>query len=120
MQAKVAAISHFPRPVKKRDVRSFLGMTGYYQRYIPNYSEIASPLTDSLRKHEPEVVTWSPVREEAFQKLKQVLSSRPVLVAPDYGREFILQCDASNRGLGVVLAQVDERGEEHPVLYLSR
>lgn len=120
MKAKVAAIVNFPRPVNKREVRTFLGMTGYYQHYIPNYSELASTLTDSLRKPEPEVVTWSTEREEAFQNLKKALSSRPVLVAPDFSREFILQCDASNRGLGVVLAQLNEGGEEHPVLYLSR
>lgn len=120
MKTKVSAIRDFPRPTTKKDVRSFLGMTGYYQHYIPNYSEVASPLTDSLRKQEADVVNWTPARQEAFQNLKEALSSRPVLISPDYSRQFVLQCDASNRGLGVVLSQINEKKEEHPVLYLSR
>lgn len=120
MATKVAAIREFPKPLTKKDVRSFLGMTGYYQHYIPNYSDVASPLTDSLRKLEPEVVTWTAAKEAAFQSLKEALASRPVLASPDFNREFVVQCDASNRGLGVVLSQIDQNGDEHPVLYLSR
>lgn len=116
----IPAILNFPKPVTKKDVRSFLGMAGYYQHYIPSYSQLASPLTDSLRKTEPERVTWTNAKEEAFLKLKNALSLGPVLASPDFSRKFILQCDASNRGLGVVLPQINEQGEEHPVLYLSR
>lgn len=93
---------------------------GYYQRYIPNFSQIASPLTDTLRKGEPEKVRWNEAKESAFQHLKEVLSSGPVLRTPDYSKEFIVQCDASDRGLGVVLSQVGEDAEEHLVLYASR
>lgn len=59
-------------------------------------------------------------KEEAFQSLKEALTSRPVLASPDFNREFVVQCDASNRGLGVVLSQFDQNCDEHPVLYLSR
>lgn len=120
MATRVAAVSDFPRLLTKKDIRSFLGMTGYYQHYMPNYSNMASPLTDSLRKPEPDVVTWTAAKEEAFQSMKEALTSRPVLASPDSNREFVVQCDASNNGLGIVLSQVDQNCDEHPVLYLSR
>lgn len=99
-------INNFPEPRTKTDVRAFLGLVGYYQRYIPNFSQIASPLTDTLRKGEPEKVGWNEAKESAFQHLKGVLSSGPVLRTRDYSKEFIVQCDASDKGLGVVLSQV--------------
>lgn len=119
-EVKLAAIEEFPRPLTKTDIRSFLGVAGYYQHYIPNYSDIASPLTDALRKTEPQVVRWDEKKEGAFRTLQKALMSRPVLRAPDYERTFIIQCDASNRGLGVVLCQRDDSGQEHPILYVSR
>lgn len=119
-ELKMGPIGEFPRPQTKRDVRSFLGLVGYYQRYIPNYSQIASPLTDALRKGKPERLAWDTEKEGAFSELKRVLASMPVLRTPDYTKEFIVQCDASDRGLGVVLCQVGEDGEEHPILFASR
>lgn len=119
-ELKVEAVNEFPRPVKKTGIRAFLGLTGYYQRYIPRYSELASPLTDALRKGAPEKVAWTEEMERAFRGLQAALCSAPVLRTPDYNRPFIVQCDASNRGLGVILCQEDDRGEEHPVLYASR
>lgn len=119
-ELKVEAVRDFPRPEKKTGIRAFLGLTGYYQRYIPQYSEKASPLTDALRKTEPDKIRWDDKKEQAFQGLKNSLCSSPILRAPDYSRSFIVQCDASNRGLGVILCQEDDEGEEHPVLYASR
>lgn len=119
-EVKLAAIDNFPQPRTKRDIRSFLGLAGYYQRYIPRYSEIASPLTDALRKTEPQMVKWDEAKEHAFSTLKKALMSQPVLSAPDYSKPFILQCDASDRGMGVVLCQRGENDHEHPVLYASR
>ncbi|XP_075732859.1 uncharacterized protein LOC142775380 [Rhipicephalus microplus] len=119
-ELKVEAVSEFPQPESKTAIRSFLGLTGYYQRYIPQYSEVAAPLKDALRKNAPEKVVWSAEMEGAFQGLKAALVSSPVLHAPNYDRRFIVQCDASNRGLGVILCQEDENGNEHPVLYASR
>ncbi|XP_075733659.1 uncharacterized protein LOC142775721 [Rhipicephalus microplus] len=119
-EVKLAAIENYPRPVTKTDIRAFLGLTGYYQHYIPKYSQIASPLTDSLRKGEPVKVQWDELRESSFQALKAALTSQPILRAPDYNRPFVLQCDASERGLGAVLSQRDESREEHPVLFISR
>ncbi|KAK8788529.1 hypothetical protein V5799_021695 [Amblyomma americanum] len=120
LDANVAAIRDYPRPSTKTDIRAFLGLAGYYQHYIPGYSEMASPLTDSLRKEEPIKVNWNTSKEQAFLALKKALTSRPVLKAPSYDRTFIVQCDASERGMGAVLSQRDENGEEHPVLFVSR
>ena len=119
-EIKVAAISEYPRPLTKTDIRSFLGLTGYYQHYIRNFSEIASPLTDSLRKNEPVRVAWNEEKEKSFVTLKQALIDKPLLRAPVYERPFILQCDASDRGMGAVLSQKSDNDEEHPVLFVSR
>lgn len=119
-ELKTAAIAGFSQPRTKTDIRSFLGLVGYYQRYIPNFSQLASPLTDALRKGEPTNLHWDGGKEAAFQGLKALLVSRPVLRAPDYSKEFIVQCDASDRGMGVVLTQVGDDHEEHPILYASR
>ncbi|XP_064474611.1 uncharacterized protein LOC135388765 isoform X1 [Ornithodoros turicata] len=120
LQTKVAAIKDFPRPTTKTQVRSFLGLTGYYQRYIRNYADIASPLTDALKNNQPNRILWDTTKESAFQKLKTALCSKPLLRAPDFARPFIIQCDASDRGIGAVLCQRDEAGREHPVVYISR
>lgn len=119
-ELKVAAITDFPRPEDKTELRAFLGLTGYYRSYIRQYSELASPLTDALRKAAPTKVKWNAEMENAFCSLKRALSEPPVLRAPNYGQPFIVQCDASNRGMGVVLCQEDENKQEHPVLYASR
>lgn len=118
--AKVAAIQEFRRPETKRDIRAFLGITGYYNHYIPRYAEIASPLTDALRKNAKNRVEWDEDKEIAFQQLKAELMGGRILKSPDYNQEFILQTDCSKRGMGVTLSQREPNGEEHPVLYLSK
>ncbi|XP_063070441.1 uncharacterized protein LOC134461440 [Engraulis encrasicolus] len=118
-EAKLQAIRDWPRPLTKKQVRSFLGLAGYYRRFIANFASIAAPLTDLTTKRHSRMVKWDAAAETAFILLKQALCSSPVLVAPDFGKEFVVQTDASEVGLGAVLAQVQE-GEEHPVLYLSR
>ncbi|XP_064467644.1 uncharacterized protein LOC135378518 [Ornithodoros turicata] len=117
-ELKVSAIAHFPKPQNKTEMRAFLGLTGYYRSYIRQYSDMASPLTDALRKSAPTQIHWA--KENAFRSLKEALSQPPVLRSPDYTKPFIVQCDASNRGMGVVLCQEDENKEEHPILYASR
>ncbi len=116
---KVAAIHEASRPVTKKQVRAFLGLAGYYRCFIPNFSSLATPLTDLTKKGRPETVKWGKAEEEAFQEVKTALTSEPVLRAPDFNRPFLLQTDASDTGLGAVLSQVQD-GEEHPVVYISR
>lgn len=115
---KVDAIWNFPVPRTVRQVRSFLGMCGWYQRYIAGYAAIASPITDLLSKH-PKFI-WTDKAQSAFEKLKVCLTSAPVLSHPDFTKPFVIQCDASKTGVGGVLYQVDESGAEHPIAFMSR
>ncbi len=118
-EKKVTAILSAPQPTTKTQVRAFLGLAGYYLCFIPNFSSLASPLTDLTRKGQPEKVPWGPEEEEAFQRVKTALTSEPILRAPDFSCPFLVQTDASDTGLGAVLSQVQD-GEEHPVVYISR
>ncbi|KAG6933769.1 hypothetical protein G0U57_018464, partial [Chelydra serpentina] len=116
---KVQALTACPAPTTKRQVRQFLGLAGYYRRFIPQFASIATPLTGLLTKDSPRRIVWTSECEDAFQELKASLCREPVLYSPDFHREFILQTDASEVGLGAVLSQ-EVDGEEHPILYLSR
>ena len=118
--SKVQAVLNFPTPTDKTGVRAFLGLTGYYRRFIPDFASLAAPLTDLTRKCAPTRVSWSNECEQAFKSLKGCLCSDPVLRSPNFEKQFILQTDASNRGIGAVLSQCDEEGQEHPVAYYSR
>ena len=108
-----------PRPVTKKQVRSFLGLTGFYRDFIPNYSDIALPLTELTRKGSSEKVKWGEQREEAFLKLKQCLVNPPILHLPDPDRLFILKFDASENGIGCPLMQRYDN-HEFPVAYASK
>ncbi|XP_078241957.1 uncharacterized protein LOC144586866 [Pogona vitticeps] len=120
LEAKIEAVRDWPRPNTKKKVKSFLGLVGYYRKFIPRFSEIAAPLTDLTRKKTDDRIPWTSDCEEAFQRLKEALINYPVLRAPDFDREFIIYTDASNSGVGAVLCQEDENGDQHPVSYLSR
>ena len=93
---------------------------GYYRRFIPNFSERAAVLTDLTKGKSPTKIKWENAHESAFQDLKQVLQQPPILRPPHWDQEFILQVDASNRGLGAILSQKDQEGLEHPVAFASR
>ncbi|GBM88819.1 Retrovirus-related Pol polyprotein from transposon 17.6 [Araneus ventricosus] len=120
-ELKIEAVKNLPTPRSKTDIRTFLGLEGYYSHYIPMFSTIAAPLTDALKgKCRKGVVYWTEDCENAFNSLKQALASKPVLHCPDYNPQFILQKDASDNGIGVVLSKVTEDDKEHPIVYLSR
>ncbi|XP_078234983.1 uncharacterized protein LOC144583976 [Pogona vitticeps] len=120
LEAKIEAVRDWPRPNTKKKVKSFLGLVGYYRKFIPRFSEMANPLTDLTRKKTDDRIPWTSDCEEAFRRLKEALIHYPVLRAPDFDREFIIYTDASNSGVGAVLCQEDENGDQHPVSYLSR
>ena len=84
LQAKIKTINNFVRPVKKKDVRSFLGLAGYYRRYIPHFSTITAPLSDLTRTQESDLIVWTPDCQQAFDTLRQALSSQSILAPPDY------------------------------------
>ncbi|KAI2655654.1 Retrovirus-related Pol polyprotein from transposon 17.6 [Labeo rohita] len=115
---KLKAIQNIPQPQTKKQVRSFLGLTGWYHRFIPHFSSLASPLRD-LTKKSPSKFHWARECQEAFEALKQLLCQEPILQSPDFSKRFLVQVDASDVGLGAVLAQGD-LGSEQPVWFLSR
>ena len=119
-EVKVQAVMNFSSPRTKKQVRSFLGIAGYYRKFIHNYASVASPLTDLTRKTQPNNVTWTPECATAFEQLKQALCLAPVLKSPEFDRPFLLQTDASDRGVGAVLSQLMEEGDERPIAYFSR
>jgi hypothetical protein len=90
-------------PTSVHQVRSFLGLAGYYRMLIPNFSMIAKPITELLKKGNKYV--WSEDCDEAFQALKKLLTTSPILVQPDITKPFDIYCDASSTGLGCVLMQ---------------
>ncbi len=105
---KAAAIAQMSTPKSVHDVRVFLGCTNFFRKYICKYSLLAMPLT-CLLKSDVDFL-WSPECEQSFQELKAALLSAPILCYPDFNKEFVLTCDASNTAIGYWLGQTDERG----------
>ncbi|XP_072171978.1 uncharacterized protein [Diadema setosum] len=116
--AKVRAIMDFPVPASKRELQRFLGMCGFYRRFVPNFSHLVMPLTYLLKKGT--TFQWSVSCQDAFQKLKAVLMNDPVLIAPNFERSFQLATDASDRGVGAMLLQDDDNGHSKPVCFFSK
>ena len=117
---KLEAVENFPVPKTKKEVRSFLKLTGYYRRFIKEYASMVVPLTNLTRKKCPEIIVWTTECDKAFNALKNMLTSTPVFSSPDFEKIFILQTDASNYGVGAVLSQTDGEGVDHPVAYFGR
>lgn len=114
---RVKCIAECSPPKTVKQIRRFLGMTGWYQRYIHNYSSLAAPITDMLKKSDK--FLWTDEAQQAFDKLKVSLTTAPVLTHPDFDHPFYIQCDASITGVGGVLFQVIN-GDEHPIAFMSR
>ncbi|CAM5133262.1 unnamed protein product [Eretmochelys imbricata] len=120
LQAKVDAIQKWPVPKSKKQVQSFLGLAGYYRRFVLQYSEIAAPLTDLTKKKQPNAVQWTKECQKAFNQFKATLMSDPVLRAPDFDKPFLVTTDASEHGVGAVLMQEGPDQEFHPLVFLSK
>ena len=118
-ESKVEAIQAFCQPATKKQVRAFLVITGYYRMFIPNYSAMAAPLTDLTKKNIPTKVPWTSYCDSAFQALKTCLCTSPVLQSPNFTKPFILQTDASDRGVGAVLSQPSMDNDIHLVACYS-
>ena len=133
---KVNKVKDWPILKNAKEVYSFLGLASYYRRFIPQFSKWASPLHDLIRpiattkKHArvklpplannlPSFV-WTMEHQESFDKLKDALTSAPILAYPDYSKKSILETDASLKGLGAVLTQKDDKGNFHIISYASR
>lgn len=108
----------FPTPQTVKEVRQFIGLASYYRRFVGGFAKIAQPLHDLTRKGT--LFNWSAECEDAFQHLKARLVEPPVLAYPEFSKRFVLETDASTKGLGAVLSQEQEDGKLHPVAYASR
>ena len=115
---KLDAVKDYPTPTDKKEVRTFLGLVGYYRHFVPHFSTIAEPLSELTKGKNRNKVRWNDKCEVAFNKLKDLLVASPVLkvVEPDKP----LQTDSSKLGLGAVLSQPQKNGKKHPVAFASR
>jgi hypothetical protein len=118
-EEKLKSIVDAPRPETKKQVRSFLGLVGYFRKFIPNFSAIAAPLTDQTKKGKPSKIEWNAEQELSFNSLKQTLTRQPILKLPDLKSIFILRTDASDIGIGAVLLQ-EHDGTKFPIAYASK
>ena len=97
----VVTVTNWEVPMSVGEIRSFLGLAGYYRRFIENFSKIAKPMTELLKKDTKFI--WTEECEASFQELKKQLVTSPVLILPDQTKDYEVYCDASRRGLGAVL-----------------
>ena len=111
-EAKIDAIKTWPQPTNLQQVRSFLGLAGFYRRFVKDFSTIASPLHALSKKNAPFV--WGPSQDTAFHELKNFLTHAPLHVLPNFDKTFEVHCDASGNGIGGVLMQ-----EKRPIAYFS-
>lgn len=114
---KVAPIKNYPPPNDVKGVRRFIGLAGWYRRFIPNFSALASPITDLIRA-KTKIFVWTEEAQIAFEKIKVALASSPILATPVFTQPFVIQTDASDVGIGGVLTQNIE-GMEKVIAYMS-
>jgi hypothetical protein len=116
--SKIKAVQEWMSPTSTREVREFIGLCGYYRKFVEGFSTVAAPLHRLQSEKVP--FEWTPECEQSFQRLKGALISAPLLVMPDFTKPFLLQTDASKEGVGAVLAQLDDAGLEHVIAYASK
>ena len=115
---KVADVHAMPAPKNAKQVRQFLGFAGFYRRFMPpTYADITAPLTELTKKDKP--YEWTQICQQAFNKVKMLLTTTPVLVHPDFGLPFHVHCDACGKGVGAMLSQYVD-GAYRPIAYCSK
>lgn len=112
MAKKLQSILACPVPKTIKALRGFLGLTGYYRKFIKCYGLIVAPLTQLLKK---DSFKWSSAATDAFNKLKEAMSSAPILALPNFNETFVVECDATGCGMGAVLMQLGK-----PIAYISK
>ena len=131
---KIEKVKNYPKPITITELKGFLGLASYYRRFIKDFSKIAKPLNDLMKnikyqegqkkKEQNKRISikekWTEKHEESFKMLKEKLCTTPVLMYPDFEREFLLYTDASGYALGAVLSQKDDDRKEHVIYYASK
>lgn len=110
--SKTKDMLNWPTPTSVTELKGFLGLTGYYRKFVKHYGWIAKPLTQLLRKNQ---FVWNSQAQQAFDTLKQAMSITPVLALPDFNQPFIIETDPCDGGIGAVLMRKDQ-----PVAFLSK
>ena len=100
-ESKIKAIKNWPQPTNLQQVRSFLGLAGFYRHFVKDFSTIAAPLHALSKNNAPFV--WGPLQSAAFDELKSLLTHAPILALPNFDKTFEVHCDASGTGIGGVL-----------------
>ncbi|MGV1089522.1 MAG: reverse transcriptase domain-containing protein, partial [Mycobacterium sp.] len=115
---KIKHVKEWPMPKNVKDVRSFIGLAGFYQRFVPNFANLAGPLTALFKKNVS--FKWTHVEQTALDKLKAGLIAHTQLAYPDFSRQFVLHMDASKTAVGATLSQPDDNGDLRLVTCVSR
>lgn len=114
---KIIAIKNFPIPRNQKEIKSFLGLIGYYRKFIKDFAKMTKPITECLKKGKSVIHTERFVK--SFEECKDILMNDPILQFPDFSKPFVLTTDASNFALGAILSQ-GPIGSDKPVCYASR
>ncbi|CAI7882601.1 unnamed protein product [Closterium sp. NIES-53] len=114
---KIEAVKKWKVPENMKELQQFLGFTNYYNRFVPQYAKIAAPLTDLLKKDTP--FKWDTPHQQAMEHLQTALNTAPVLILPDPKKDYVVEADASDQAVGVVLMQDHGNGLQ-PIAYLSK
>ncbi|CAI7757505.1 unnamed protein product [Closterium sp. NIES-53] len=114
---KIEAVHTWKTPENVKELQQFLGFANYYNRFVPQYAKIATPLTNLLKKNTP--FKWEDVHQQAMEQLKTALTSAPILILPDPEKDYVIEADASDQAVGEVLMQDQGKGLQ-PIAYLSK
>ena len=115
---KIEKVKNWPEPKKVKEIQQFLGLCGYYRKFVKDFAKIAAPMINLVKRETK--WSWDQEVKNSFEKLKEALISYPILQQPDFNREFILYTDASGLAVGAILSQKDDEGNEYVCHYASR
>lgn len=118
--SKVDAILKYPIPKTTTEIKRLIGLVGWYRRFIKDFSSLCFPITTLIHgRKKGQAISWTPEADQAFNEMKRLLTTAPILASPDFSKQFVIQCDASNTAISYILYQECD-GVEHPIAYGSK